>query len=198
MKKALNLSLALAIFLSLAFPAQGAFLSSKQASSKNQASDNSISVTKTIPVVTAKPDQIVIAATPAGGKNILASSCQISAQATGVLLQGSFAVNLNQPASCFSLTPAHLAVSAAPLAVLPLAQAQPKVVVLVTPPMFSSPDFSTTPASPFVPVLPLAVYGFAILAFSKRRSLKQSFLKLTNNSQGELPLTLHQLMMLRC
>lgn len=198
MKKILKLSLSIVISLSLALPAQGAFSSSPTVSSPTQSSSAILVPTKTIPVISASPDQVVIPAV-AGGKNLAPTPCQIAPLATGQILQGSFTLNLNQPASCFpSLAPAHLVAAAAPLAVRPLAEAQPKLIVLVTPPMLSSPDLSASSSSPLVPILPLTVTALAILAFSKRRKLKEALSKLKIDFQGELPKTLHQLVMLRC
>lgn len=176
------------IIASLAVPA-GVFALPKnvQSSAKTAA----VSAIQLVKVVAALPAQTVV---PQAQSASAVTACSVKIAANANLVQNAGAVNLNQPASCFSLAPAQLA-AAASLAVAQLLLAA-TVVVVNHSSFFETPFFAPSPLGPGSALPALVFAALTVILFEERKSIQKAATRLLGNFIQSL--TLHQLRVLRC
>jgi len=192
-KKIPILSLIVVFLFSLVFPNQSLF-AVKETVPNQQQNQAAVTLQPLVKVVTAAAETQVTVASQSNPAT-LSPACVGVAQ-SGDVLQNAGLVNLDQPASCFSLEVSHLAFNPRELSVSVLPQINNKVVVAPWPVQISSASFSGVPFSPSSPALPLVSFTIAIGFFVLSRRLRGRIINSVSTLKQTL--TLHQLQVLRC
>ena len=190
MKKTLKTYLVVSVMLALIFPHN--FEVFRHAEAK-QASDFSPGDLPIIRVISSFTPAAVIVPDKSTAINL----CQNSSPVVDNLVQDSGNINLNQPASCFSLKLGTVAKSES-LVVQPLAAAPVRIIVTNVRPEISAEALASGqgPAAA-LPLLP-ATYAFSVMtifAFAKKLADKARRIKA---AQPDLTLSLGRLQVLRC
>jgi hypothetical protein len=173
------------IIVSLAVPA-GVFANSPAVFSP--AGQAPVVTAQVVTVTAVKSQQTVVPQSSA------ASSCSFAAMASAGLTQNFGVINLNQPASCFSLVLAK----AAALPSLTVTVAHPAAVVVVQNQnrISGAPLFVPKQAGQDTALPSLVFIVSVVLMFEERKSIQKTFNRLSKNIIQSL--TLHQLGILRC
>ncbi len=159
--------------------------------SPNQAESATIPAVQLVKVVSVQSMQSVVL--PASSVTKIAS-CSVKNIVSLDWVQGAGAINLNEPASCFAITPAHLP---APFS-LSVTSAHPAgaIVVARRVDMFNTPALASQPLGSGS-ALPIMVFtAFGILAFEQKKSFRKNGLPLLVNIKKNL--TVYELRVLRC
>lgn len=197
-KKIISYSLSLAFLFSLLFPSQAVFnLAHASVASQVQAGQirQALKPQFSIKVVSAAPTEKISTSQPAFNLP-LPVNCKFSAGSSANLVQNALAVNLNQPADCFSFVAARPQSEALSIAVQVTVLPSQAVVVVSNPLAIQAPSLNPAPFAQNSPVLPLAgsvaVAGLGVL---QKRVLVKA-LKMAKNLKFNL--SLQQLQVLRC
>lgn len=200
MKKILTFNLIIIFVLTVAFPFQrvlavGFFTSSTTENYK------AISTSEVTVVNAVQTNKATLSVSGQNPDSVLALSCQVPAvQNFGLengLVQNEPAINLNQPANCFSLTSVQPTSLKIELAVEPLVAAHPLVAVVKTVPYISGPNLAQAPLAQSLPILPFSFFTFGIVyALWSKKSLKKGLSLLKN--QISLAVNFQQMQVLRC
>ena len=172
MKKILTLNLIVTILLGLVYIPNASASSHVKTAFNNDSQTRSASQIKqaVLNVQTLSVRQGIVLTQPT-----LATACKVLAlgQSEKDLVQTAAKINLNEPASCFSLVPAAKAV-AVNLSVKNLAASLPEILVAINPQTLQSPNIMPAPALPgSLPVLPSVMVIFAVGAVSFKRKVKE-------------------------
>ena len=186
-KKTPILSLAIVFILSLVFPNQSLFAAKPEAPAQAQSTPMPSQAQPLVKVVAAIP-QVEVVVPSAAAQPVALFSCSFTTKSGGI--------NLNQPASCFTLEISHFAPNQQTLAVRALPQISPKVVVASWPVKVSSPSLAQAPGAQSIPVLPLTAFAIGIGFLVSDRRVKAKIVNSANNFRQTL--NLHQLQVLRC
>ena len=130
------------------------------------------------------------------GNPVLATSCRSAVAVSGSLALGAAAVNLNEPADCFSLSLGS-AQSFANLQVKDLAAAPQQIIVKVARAQIASPYLAPMPFAQSNPVLPLSLFVIVIAYELWDKKAAPQF-SLQPKQQIKFTLGLSQLVLLRC
>jgi hypothetical protein len=167
----------------------GVFASPKNVPSPAETA--TVSAVQLVNVVTVTSTQTIVTQPSLVFKS---TACSAGTAAGGDLVQGAGAINLNQPASCFSLSSVQLA-AAASLAVVAIHSAVKIVVashvdILALPSLIPQP-FSQSGA---LPIMVFAAFG--VLVFEEKKAFQKIIISF---SQGfKKILTIYQLQVIRC
>jgi hypothetical protein len=159
--------------------------------SPNQAESATVSAVQLVKVISVQPTQSVVL--PASSVTKIAP-CSVKNIVSPNWVQGAGAINLNQPASCFAITPAHLP---APFS-LSVTSAHPvgTIVVARRVDMFNTPALASQPLSSGS-ALPIMVFtAFDILAFEQKKSFNKIGISVSEGFKKIL--TVYQLQVIRC
>ena len=196
MRKITSYSLITAVFLSLIFPNLSVFsvAASKGKETQNQ---NQNPPRQAIINLVSLPAVAQIAVRNYSGRTELSAICSGTVAQSGDILQDTGKINLNLPASCYSLTASRKILQPANLLLQSLSLPTASIKVIYHGPVIAAPDLSQAPVksqSPVLPAVPFALFVSLVLALRKnilKRALSAAFtLKQT--------LKLEQLMVLRC
>jgi hypothetical protein len=144
-----------------------------------------VKVTVIKPAQTITTGQVAAAAT---------ASCVASKTLEANLVQGNGGINLNQPASCFSLSQGHV-VASGPLIVV---SAKPLATIIVVnhSAVFESPYFMPQPYAKEGALPVLAFAASALFIFEERKKVKNISFALFESPKKLL--TVYQLQVIRC
>ena len=194
MKKILTKSFIILYALSLILPNQTSFAYSESQSASLQ--NNQVN-TALIEVVSYPQSAILNIVNPNSVSAAIAACGAMTNSSNFNLVQQPGLINLNEPASCFSLqiNSSHLVQSK--LSVQPLAISYEQAKVFVNSSRISTATFVPAPVSQNTPILPLLVLAIIEgVVISKKQTLNSKLLGFGHNIRQSL--TLHQLQMLRC
>lgn len=180
--------ISVSVLISLVLPA-GVFASPKGPEGRGDtAAAPTVQLVKVISVQTAQ--SVVLPVSSA----IKIASCYVKNMAGSNWVQDAGAINLNQPASCFALTPEHLP---EPFS-LSVTSAHPAGTIIVTRrvDIFNTPVLASQPlgTGSALPIMVFTVFG--ILAFEQKKSLRKNKISLPVNIKKIL--TVYELRVLRC
>ena len=194
MKKILTKSFIILYALSLILPNQTSFAYSESQSASLQ--NNQVN-TALIEVVSYPQSAILNIVNPNSVSAAIAACGAMTNSSNFNLVQQPGLINLNEPASCFSLqiNSSHLVQSK--LSVQPLAISYEQAKVFVNSSRISTATFVPAPVSQNTPILPLLVLAIIEgVVISKKQTLNSKLVGFGHNIRQSL--TLHQLQMLRC
>lgn len=164
------------------------------ASPQNQTSpagNPAVFTSQLVRVVEVQTNQIVVPRTAVPEKNL---DCAFNQTRADNSLQNAAAFNLNQPASCFSLTLGQLA--PAPKLAVAIVRQSAKVIPLSLGRLAESPSFAPEPYSQSG-VLPVAVFAiFSLILFEEKKSKGRQIISALKHIKSGL--SLQQLGVLRC
>lgn len=182
--------LAFSLMLSLALPA-GVFASNVYVGSPVSNSFSQVKPLVAISVHQAKASAVIVPLVTSGAS--LSVSCSVFASSFSNVVQNASAINLNQPASCFTLVPGSVTVQPS-LIVTPL-RALPSIVIKPVQRVAQYPAYGHVPASADT-ALPLLVAG-ALVGFLYEEKVR---IQKLGRKLGALHyvISLEQMQILRC
>lgn len=175
MKKIIVLNLIVVISIGLIYKGPVSFFTSATAASYSSGSNRQVPA-KRLPNV-----EVVTLPLPGAVQASVQAVCQNAVLKSGNLVQDEGAINLNQPANCFSLQITSAKVLNLNLAISSL-PVPAKIVVTRSPSFLQNPDFLPSPLDPVsLPAMPAVSLAVLATTLILRKKIIATLLNLKNN-----------------